>query len=256
MKKYNFWLAALCAGCWIAPAHAQYTNPYTGRTFNNPTSSLIDTMILNNQRAMMLRNSLMASNLSSSALAAAYKRTVRTGALKIKKGQATTRFTTAPFPLDAWMKRWGAKTPEDRRRLSEEYAAQKAIWQQEAKARGTNTSDMAESLALAFVLAYEVHSGGEKVGEKPYQWVVGDFKRVLMKDAYFQGMSAAEKQYLQESAFLNSTDPVRLWRQGKPKNDAAMVAKARQEAKAHLTRWWDEPVDKLRATPDRFTTHP
>ena len=43
------------------PLQAQYTNPYTGRTFNNPTSSLIDTMILNNQRMSMLMSSMNSS---------------------------------------------------------------------------------------------------------------------------------------------------------------------------------------------------
>lgn len=255
MKRIGYALAAAVIGIGLlnaTPARAQYTNPYTGRTFNNPVSNLLDTAILN-KRWEILSSSSMTSAMVR-AEAARREGFIRAGNLKIKRGTATTRFTPSGFNVEAWMKRWNPKTPADRRALYDEYVTQKDIWTREARARGTNLNDMAECLALTFVLAYEVHSGGERAGDGAYKWMVGDFRRSLLKDAYYQGLPAAEKQYLLDTAFLNSTNPVRLWRLGTANRDNAMLAKAREQAKAHLTRWWDEPVDNLRATPNGFVT--
>jgi hypothetical protein len=239
----------------VTPAQAQYTNPHTGTTWNNPTSSLIDTMLLNNQRAMMMRNSLMAGNLSNAAVTAAYKRTVRAGALKIKKGQATTRLgPLTPFDTEAWITRCGAKTPEVRRQYAEEIKVQRDIWNQEVRARNASPNDMASLMGVAFILGWEAHSGGQKATDAQYRWVVNDFRRTLMKDPYFQGMSAAEKQYLYEQQMINATDAVRLWRQGQKSGDAAMQKSGRESGSRFLSRWWDEPVERLIATPTGFAS--
>lgn len=252
MKRFGYTVIAVIVGLSClsaAPARAQVTNPYTGNTFDDSASSLRDTMIRNRHWEM-----LYAGNLSSSIFAEAEmrRRTIEAeGMRRIERGQATTRFSAAPFSTEAWLNKWAPKTSADRQRLYAECQAQKQIWADAVRARGTNLQDMAECLALSFVLAYEIHSG-TPVAEKPYRWLVGDFRRALLKDPYFQGMPAADKQYLLDTNFLNATDPVRLWRLGKAKNDTALLTQARQEAQAQLKRWWDEPVENLRMTADKF----
>src|SRR5688500_2149047 len=108
-------LAAAAALVCVAGgvAHAQYDNPYTGNTFNNGGSAMIDTMLLNERNRALLQNNLQ----SSRALAEAQKQRQdgirQAGALKIKRGQASTRFAAVPFQLEVWLARWKPKTPSE-----------------------------------------------------------------------------------------------------------------------------------------------
>lgn len=246
---------ALALGATGIPAHAQYTNPHTGNVFNNPTSSLIDTMILNKGREMMMSNSINSSMASS--MAAVRSRIMRAGAEKIKRGRASTHFTRlSPFNTEEWITRCGAKTPEVRRQYAAEIATQREIWAQEVRARGANPDDMAEMLAIAFVLAWEPHSGGQKATDAQYRWVMADFRKSLLKDPYFQGMSAADKQYLFENNLIGSTDTVRQWREGAAASNTEMQQAGRRAASKFLDSWWEGPVENLIATPTGFADKP
>jgi hypothetical protein len=250
MKKTH-WAALALLGIFSAvPSQAQYTNPYTGRTFNNGGSSLLDTMILNNSRRMMLNSSLNSANLHNLML-----QRQKMGRQTIKKGKATTRFTAAaPFSLSEWVTRCGAKTPEMRRQYAAELTLQRAIWKQEAQARGANTQDMAQSLALGFVLAWEAYTGGKRATNAQYQGIAADFRKTLLNDPDFQGMTAKEKQYLYEDQMISATDAVRLLREANKTGDDATQQKAREGGKRYLTCWWDKPAETLRTTPTGFTS--
>lgn len=250
MKKTHWAVLALIGICSVVPSQAQYTNPYTGRTFNNGGSSLLDTMILQNSRRMMLNNSLNSANLHNLML-----RRQQLGRQNIKSGKATTRFAAvAPFSLSEWVTRCGAKTPEMRRQYAAELTLQQAIWKQEAQARGANTQDMAESLALGFVLSWEAYTGGKRATDAQYRGIAADFRKTLLKDADFQGMTAKDKQYLYEEQMVHATDAVRLLREANKTSDDATKQKAREGGKRYLTRWWDKPADTLRTTATGFTS--
>lgn len=249
-----FLLASVCGLSLLSvkPAQAQYTNPHTGYTWNNPMSSFLDTVILNNRNSLMLNNRLNSSRVVSAA--AIKSRMLKAGNLKIKNGHATTRFrTVAPFNTGEWITRCGAKTPEMRRQFAEEIKIQREIWNQEVAARNADKSDMASLLGTAFVLAWEAHSGGQKATGPQFQWVVKDFRRSLMKDPYFQGMSDVDKQYLYEQQMIDATDAVRLWRQGQKTGNLNDQKAGKAGAERFLARWWDEPVDMLVAAPNGFT---
>lgn len=244
---------AACAGAG-KPAQAQYVNPHTGTNWNNPMSSTLDTAIIGMRNSAMLRNSLNA-NMAASGASAAYTRKVRVGAAKIKAGRATTRFSAvAPFNLEEWLTRCGAKTPEQRRQYGEEIRLQRRLLDEEARAFGADRGDMAPSLGLCFAMAWEAYTGGQRATEKQYRWLVNDFRRTLLKDAYFQGMNAAEKQYLFEENMINATDALRLWRESRLAGDEEKRKRAREGAARFLARWWDEPVENLTAAEDRFTS--
>jgi len=142
----------------VLPVHAQYVNPYTNNNWNNPGSSFLDTAIMNARNRMMLSNSLTSSRTSAAALRAAYLQQIRQGESRIKSGKATTRFSSGPFPTEYWVKQSGGNTPEKRKQYADEIAIQRGIWAEEARARNTGTSDMAQVLGLAFVLAWEAQT--------------------------------------------------------------------------------------------------
>jgi hypothetical protein len=255
MKKTQWAVLALLGIFSAAPSQAQYTNPYTGRTWNNPGSSLLDTMILNKSREMMMSGNMMSNSMTSASLHNLMLRRQQLGRQTIKRGKATTRFTAAaPFSLSEWVTRCGAKTPEMRRQYAAELTVQQAIWKQEAQARGANTQDMAQSLALGFVLAWEAYTGGKRATDAQYRGIAADFRKTLLNDPHFQGMTAKEKQYLYEDQMVSATDAVRLLRQSTKTGDDAIQQKAREGGKRYLTRWWDKPADTLRTTATGFTS--
>jgi len=236
-------------------ARAQYVNPNTGINWNNPVSASIDRSRYWMQQGRIAEANIAAQH-EAAAEAARNDRILAAGNEKIRRGQATTRFTTRPFQIDLWMKVWRPKTPADRQREIDECKVQGEIWAREVKARRVDLNDIAETAALAFVLAYEVKSDGDKASAKAYQSLIKQFREYFLNYAYFQGMTEAHKQWHQEGLFLSATNPVRRWQRARSLNDAAELAGAKKEASEFLDVYWKGSIDTLRATPDRFTSLP
>ncbi|RYF39422.1 MAG: hypothetical protein EOO38_23315, partial [Cytophagaceae bacterium] len=205
------------------PVQAQYINPYTGTNWNNAGSAFLDTAIVNLRNQMMLNNMFATGRME---VVAAYNKQLKEGQSRIKSGKATTRFTAGAFPTDFWVKQCGGTTPEKRKQCVAEFAIQHAIWAEEVRARGVDTSDMAQSLGLTFVLAWEAQTG-EKATTAQFKGITQDFRTMLLKDALYQGMTPASRQAYFEGRMINATDPVRLLRKAERTGDAATLQKAR-----------------------------
>ncbi len=257
MKHLTTTIAALAIGGFCvataSPAQAQYvspyTNPYTGRIFNNPNSSFFDTVITNNHNMRMLNNRMNPALIASMGNTRALR--MRAGATRIKKGLASTSIPSTSFQTNAWVARCGGKTPEQKSQILAELVAQKDIWNQEMRARGAKSDDLAQALGVSFVLAWEAYSG-QRATEQQFRWIVNDFRRFLLKDAFYQGMSATEKQYLAEANMLNSTDTVRQYRAGLKQSDAALQKSGQAAAGKFLETWWDSSASNIIATPTGF----
>ncbi|MGC4047985.1 MAG: hypothetical protein QM758_29675 [Armatimonas sp.] len=231
----------------VSPAQAQYTNPYTGRTFNNPNSSLLDTAILGASRSMMLSNSLFSGSTSARILA----QQVKLGQQIIKRGKATTRYTARnPFPMELWLKR---VNPSAREQWAAEANVQKTLWDQEARARGANMNDMADALGLTFIMGWEAQTGGQKATTAQFKGISADFRQMLLKDAYFQGMSQADRQMFIEGKLLDSSDKIRLLREAKRIGDATMLQQARDGGKKVTDSWLPKGKTHYVPNPSGFT---
>jgi hypothetical protein len=243
MTVWGPWL--LLVGLQSSEARAQYQSPQTGTVWNNPTSAWIADDLASGRPLRAKIEEIKQRQQGARRQA---------GALRIRRGEATTRFATVPFPTEAYMQRWKPGTPAERIRIEADLEVQTDIWRREAQARGARLDDIADSLALAFVLAYEVHSGGQRPAQRPYRWMAEDFRRTFLRDENFQGMPVEQKRSLQEGVFLDSTAAMLRWERGRARNDPALISRARDGAKAHLKRWWTASVDTLTVTPDRFLT--
>jgi hypothetical protein len=239
-------------------ANSQYVNPHTGNRWNNPVSNSLDTEIY-------MRDQVIQMNAAAAARQWALKqalerqrrdRILAAGREKIRRGQASTRFAVQPFNLEAWLKIWNPKSPGERRQLVEQCRIQEEIWEREAKARGADLNDIGDTAALAFVIAYEVHSGGKRATPAAYRYLVAAFRNMWMRDEEFQGMSSTERERRYDELFLNSAFAMRLWEAAKTHKDPTVLAKAKAEARDLLDRHWKGSIDTLRATPDRFTSLP
>jgi hypothetical protein len=218
------------------PANAQYINPYTNYSWNNSGSAFLDTTLIGMRHQLIMGSSLGAANISSAAIQAAYNKQLKLGQSRIKSGKATTRFTGRAFPTELWIKQCGGTTPVARKQIGDEIAIQRNIWSQEARARSADTSDMAQALGLAFVLAWEGQTGN-KATTAQYKGITQDFRTMLLTDALYQGMSNTGKQAYLEGKLLGATDPVRLLREGERTGDAATVQKAHEGGSRYIKFW-------------------
>lgn len=237
-------------GLAVSPVCAQYTNPYTGRTFNNPNSSLLDTAILGASRSMMLSNSLFSGGTSSRILAQQLKK----GEQIIKSGKATTRYKPrSPFPMEFWLKRTNTTAPAARQQWADEATIQKALWDEEAKLRGANMSDMGDALALTFAMAWEAQTAGQKATPAQFKGTAGGFRKMLLRNAYYQSMSQTEKQTYIEGQLLNASDPLRLMNEAKRSGDKAALQKAREAGKRATDTWLQKGQTHFVPNPSGFT---
>ena len=250
----NVYLARACAaiaflGVLIAPsARAQFVNPYTGRSFNNANSSMLDTGILGATRSMVLSGSLASSNRAS------IERQMRLGQSRIKSGKATTRYTPRePFPLTFWLKRIGITDPAKRKQWGDESAVQKVLWEEEARSRGADLGDMADALSLTFMLGWEAQTGGEKATPAQFKGVAAGFRKMLLQNAYYQSMSLEDRQTYIEGQLLNASDSVRLLREAKRTGDAATLKQARDEGKRVTDEWLHAGQTHFVPNPTGFT---
>lgn len=207
-------------------ATAQFTDSI-GYNYNNANSALIGTMIQNNIRANMMRNALFGS------------RAMYGASPKAKPmGGPPASFKPRPYPVDSWLKTWSGGDPVKRKEAYAEWVQQKAIWQQEAKARGTKPNDLGQVMATAFVLAYEAYTGN-RAGDAGYRHMVEEFRKGFAKDAGLRSMDNVRKNELAEGAILSSTDAAMRRRRGTEPD----IAKAREVSGQFLDRWWDEKRD-------------
>lgn len=220
----------------ISPLYAQttHTNPYTGRTFNNSVSSLLDTAILDMGRNMLMESSTRSASAANWILAQQKKR----GALVIKSGKASTRFTPrSPFPIQWWLTRVGLTDPNKRKIWAEEASFQKTIWDMEAQRCGANRNDMADVLALTFVMGWEAQTAGEKATPAQFRGIAKDFRQMILRDTFFQGMSPAEKQVYTEGHLLNASNTVRLLREARRTRDDITLMTARAKGRTVTDAW-------------------
>lgn len=209
----------------------QYTNPHTGRTFNNSVSSLLDTAILNMGRQMLMESSMMSASTANRLLAEQKRR----GAQVIKSGRANTRFTPrSPFPTEWWLKRVPA---DQRKQWAEEAALQKTIWDQYAQDCGANKNDMADVLALTFVMGWEAQTGGQRATPAQFRGIAKDFRQMMLKDTFFQGMSLGERQVYTEGHLLNASDTVRLLREARRTRDDVTLMTAKVKGRTVTDAW-------------------
>ncbi|MGV3617858.1 MAG: DUF6683 family protein [Fimbriimonas sp.] len=226
MPNRKLLLPLLIAIPAIAPA--QFTDS-VGFSYNNANSALIGTMIQNNIRANMMRSALMGSRVHYTA----------GGRRSRPMGGRPASFQPRPYPVEKWLEGWSGGDPQKRKAAYAEWVQQKAIWQNEVKARGTKPNDLAHVMATAFVLAYEAYTGN-RASTTGYRHMVAEFQTGFAKDAGLRSADNVRKNEIAETAILESTDAVMRRRGGRVANDPARIEKAKEVSGRFLDRWWDE----------------
>ena len=265
MKTWHKVLAVLMAASAV-PAQAQWTNPHTGTTWNNPMSSYLDTVNMGNQRManLMMMQDLQNPNRKSKSKKPSAKRGPQTK----RKTPSSTTSTAAPVATDfqkavkatsfkysgsskmpkllsAMMFR-DAKAEKSRASASELMAhsleAARTDLRRNTKAN-LPVDNVARALAYFVTSSYalSVTRNGETIGQrlKPLSASQMDALRVqaalaLNAEPKFRAQPDSRKQELYDMLLIMSTSAEYIYIMGLQKKNANVQNEARNMARNNL----------------------
>ncbi len=115
--------------------------------------------------------------------------------------------------------------------------------------------DVAASLGLAFASQYEIYSNGQVANPAQERDIVAQFRRSLLKNAYFQGTNDRYRQLLDETTAVEAVAALVVYRNAVKKGDRSTVESERQRALRFLDFYWpggEERAKKIRLTESGF----
>lgn len=200
----------------------QYTNPYTGRTFNNPLSSTLDTMILHSMQRRMSSRMMMSSTLrkkgyttyqlngmtNEQMLAAigGKKATAKSGTTGKAKKPApapipATKFKPGPkrLLLDAFADALG-KTAEEKAGYRTIFTEVLKTYESAAKQEKIE-NDVAAAMAFNVATNYTIYRSGAAISDGGSSVMVVQFRGLLDNDN-LRKASNVDKQKLYEVFLL------------------------------------------------------
>jgi hypothetical protein len=215
--KHVVVLAGTLALGGVATAQ-NYTNPYTGRTFNNPTSSFLDTVIMNNMRTQQLFTSQM---IASNSLRISFQRGGKTRkqsphaqsphaqspreravADRFAKYRGTM-FTPSGKPMmPAKLAASLVKEPgEKQRQMTALLTEMLAIYEQRSRQQNAPSNDLARTQAYCIAVNYS-HYSGKDISMDHLAALRGKIRVALSSDAKFRALNNAKKQQLSETLII------------------------------------------------------
>jgi hypothetical protein len=204
-SKWGAFAAALVLVGGMLPAHAQYTNPYTGNTFNNPASSFLDTVILHNMQTMQLRTSMMvSSNMLTSSLS-------RSGPKLTKKQQAEadrfaryrgTMFKSGRPVMPVQLAASFIKTPgKQREDMTKLFSVLLEVYNQRSRQQKAPANDLARTLAYCIAANYAYYTEQE-VSASGLAMLRGKIRTALTASDKFRKIKDADKQKVSETLII------------------------------------------------------
>ena len=220
-----------------ACAAAQYTNPYTGRTFNNPASSFIDTILLHNQQRSMLISSLHASR-------ASVRSSLRRGGLKLSKAQRAQadRFAKyrgmmfkagKPVMPSRLAARLLPDNAEKQAQLAKVFDVMLQFYEKRSKQQGAPSTDLARTLSYCIALNY-AYATEQEVSAKGLAELRRKIREALSSDAKFRALGDEKKRELSESLVILSHFVALGYDEAKEAGQKENMAKFKQLAQANL----------------------
>ena len=266
MKTWHKVIVVAFVVAGAVPARAQWNNPYTGNTWNNPMSSYLDTMMLGNQRManlMMMEDVRNPGRDARKKAAAKQKSGAKTKttsnaapsnaapvATDFQRAVRATNFKNSgsskmPEMLSAMMFR-DAKDAKSRASAKELMAHSLEAARKDLR-RNTKANlpvdNVARALALFVTSSYAVAvtRNGETIGQrlKPFSASQMDALRVqaalaLNAEPKFQAQPDSKKQELYDMLLIMSTSAEYMYIVGLQKKNATVQNEARNMARSNL----------------------
>ncbi|MFQ4137742.1 DUF6683 family protein [Nodosilinea sp. PGN35] len=208
------------------PAEAQFTNPYTFSTWNNPISSSADTAIMNRAFQRMIEGGSSGSA-SGSAPAPAAPAPLSASAFRPVAAQLMPRRLAADPAL----------SPTEQQQMAALYSDLLTFYHdwlgQEGEQRLQN--NVAGAMTYLLLTSHYMLNDGEELSEADQDAILQNFNEALANDAHFQTLSAQAKQELYETLVISAALPLALFFEGHEVGDPDSVAEAQAMVEAVLT---------------------
>jgi hypothetical protein len=201
-----------------APARAQFRNPYTGTTWNNPVSSSVDTMLLHHTQKKMLERSIAAQQGKKAAATVARAPLTASDFVPAKKGRPAVKAF-----LDS------AGLPKDQRAAIEQVIDLTFA----AVEKGGRKNNVATAMGIAIGAALMIANGKEIPDDDLSELTLG-INDVFAVTAEFKQLDAAARQDIYESLIMTTALLATFHELGT--SDAAMKKASVDLAKAVLQK--------------------
>ncbi|HEU4389314.1 MAG TPA: DUF6683 family protein [Blastocatellia bacterium] len=207
------------------PAAAQYTNPFTGRTFNNPMSSFADTLIMQKMQQQMLlktierRRNQTASAPQAAPPAPAYPITA-----------TDFRPTGTRLVVEPLVSATPDATAEQKQALRTVYLETLSAFEKEAR-----KNNLAYALTFLLGASIQVVTGKDLPDEDAHELARG-LNDILGGTPEFRRLTPQEKQSLYETAIITGGLIVVMQQMGVEQNDESLKKQARELAQTMLEK--------------------
>ena len=231
----------LLANCVVANAQdfgdfapvpqGAFVNEITGQRYNNIMAATMSYQATATER--MMQTTLMQSMMRDALISSLGKK-------RIKSGTASTRVTPAPqFSLVAGKRK-------------AEYGAALREFHSKLKESSLVPYDLADGSALAFIMNFEVLSGGAKPTATHLKNLQKDFRTRFLNDALLQGVPEEQRQKTYEALAIHSVLVQKRWRKATAEQEEGVVEAAKVHARSLISTLWNGPADKIVMTATGF----
>ncbi len=208
------------------PAEAQFTNPYTFSTWNNPISSSADTAIMNRAFQRMVEGGSSSSGTAGSGTVA-----VATPAAPAPLSASAFR-PVAPQLMPRQLAADPAFSPVERQEVEQLYGTLLSFYHDWLVEEGEQRlhHNVAGAMTYLLLSSHYVLNDGEEISESDRTAILHNFNDALASDAQFQRLSAQGRQELYETLVISAVLPLALYIEGYDLGDDDLVAQAQQMA--------------------------
>jgi hypothetical protein len=228
-------LAALSTLGLATPARAQWTNPYTHQTWNNPGSSLVDTMLYNRMQRDLLLKSMKKEGGQAGDAAEPAARATRT-TFRPSPG------SRVPEEFSASLLAGKADRAELTRYLRQVLGAYASKAMQEKR-----PNDLGHALTFFVAVNYLVLHGDD-VSDEAMAAANRQLDALLASSANLAKAGDRQKQQLAEYFVCSAGFVLAGYQQGKEKADARQVKQYQELAAQNLKLLLQVEADQIRLT--------
>ena len=192
-------------GFQSTPARAQYTNPHTGTNWNNPTSSFLDTVLLNNRQMMQLQTTQMVNrNMLLRSLGRSgpkLSKKQKAQADRFAKYRGTMFKSGKPIMPAQLAASFVKKAGTERDDLQKVFGILLDVYNKRSKEQKAPANDLARTLAYCIAMNYAYYTEQE-VSAAGLSMLRGKIRTALGTSDKFRKMKDKDKQKISETLII------------------------------------------------------
>lgn len=220
---------------------AQWNNSYWGTTWNNPTSSLVQTMTMNKIFADSMRKSF-----EQKGKALDQGSIPRQNKLTPYQQKSVTFLPVANMIMPKQLAETMGETPKDRKELQKAFTQFLDVFGQQA-AVDKEENNVARAVTFFIACNYAVATGSE-FGEEQINLMERDINIYLAENEYFCTFDNHRKQELYESLVILGTLAAAGYHDGEENGRQEQMERFRDLARNSLETLLGVPVERLKLT--------